>query len=515
MAAWHVWLKSLGAAIWHEAPKAVLGLIPFGESMARIAEDWWKRLRAAQPPAQDKAALEGLVNASPAEVKAKAAEIAAEIAPPEARNNLALTLELAAPVSRCSLARADDAQGRTVPQALRIDGPLVIGRFIPPAPPRFQEGAAFQGWRLTERLGVGGFAEVWKASHPHDEELTAAVKFFTGDEMRGRLGAHEVAVLKQVRKIGAGRGVVQLLDFDVTADPPWIKFEYVAGGDLTRYASSFSGLRSTALVRRLARIVGACHRLTPPVVHRDIKPGNILMRRDGPLIADFGIGGVSSSLALAQEEASTRLTASLPTILSGSHTSLYASPEQAAGSDPDPRDDVYSLGVLWWQLLMGDLSLPAPMGNWQKRLAALGLGADLIELLGDCLDADRPKDALELAERLDAVPRPEPVPAKPALAWLTHFTCPTVNAPMVLVPPGEFWMGGGNGKCGERHVVMEKPFYLGTYLVTQAQWKHVMGGNPSHFRRNGPGSACSSCRHTRPQRSSATTAPRSSRSLFC
>ncbi|MBY0227757.1 MAG: hypothetical protein K2W96_00615 [Gemmataceae bacterium] len=167
MAAWHVWLKAMGKALWNEAPQAILGLIPFGDNMARIAAGFWKNLREAQPPAQDKPALEALVNAPPGEVKAKAAEIAQEIAPPEARQALARTLELAAPVSRRVLARAEDQSGKTVPQAMRLDGPLVIGRFVPPAPPRFQEGAV-RCRRAEEGRGEEGRAEARRLARPQD-----------------------------------------------------------------------------------------------------------------------------------------------------------------------------------------------------------------------------------------------------------------------------------------------------------------------------------------------------------
>lgn len=56
---------------------------------------------------------------------------------------------------------------------------------------------------------------------------------------------------------------------------------------------------------------------------------------------------------------------------------------------------------------------------------------------------------------------------------------------MVWVPPGEFWMGGGNGKCGDRLVKIERPFYLGIYPVTQRQWLTLMGSNPSRFGKGG------------------------------
>jgi uncharacterized protein (TIGR02996 family) len=59
----------------------------------------------------------------------------------------------------------------------------------------------------------------------------------------------------------------------------------------------------------------------------------------------------------------------------------------------------------------------------------------------------------------------------------------------VWVPPGAFWMGGGDGKCGDRLVQMRQPFYFGIHLVTQGQWRALMGDNPGSFSRSGLGSS--------------------------
>jgi uncharacterized protein (TIGR02996 family) len=58
---------------------------------------------------------------------------------------------------------------------------------------------------------------------------------------------------------------------------------------------------------------------------------------------------------------------------------------------------------------------------------------------------------------------------------------------LVWVPPGAFWMGGSDGKCGDKLVEMRQPFYLGVQLVTQGQWRALMGDNPGNFSRSGYG----------------------------
>ena len=88
----------------------------------------------------------------------------------------------------------------------------------------------------------------------------------------------------------------------------------------------------------------------------------------------------------------------------GSYTPLYASPQQMAGEPADPRDDVYSLGVVWYQALTGDLNKGAPTGDaWKARLRARGLSSELVVVLAACLEherEDRPANGDDVAARI-------------------------------------------------------------------------------------------------------------------
>jgi serine/threonine protein kinase len=210
---------------------------------------------------------------------------------------------------------------------------------------------------------------------------------------------------------------VALLDAYLSADPPCLKYEYVAGGDLAgliqhwhRGASKPTPTHTVRVMRRLAEIVAFAHDLEPAIVHRDLKPANVLVQRlpDGAVclkVADFGIGGVAVSQAVRQTARGSTQGGMLVSSLLGSYTPLYASPQQMRGSVPDPRDDVYALGVIWYQLLTGELTSGRPGGNrWQARLRERGASAELLELLVSCFEdnaEDRPAKASALVASLD------------------------------------------------------------------------------------------------------------------
>jgi tetratricopeptide (TPR) repeat protein len=216
---------------------------------------------------------------------------------------------------------------------------------------------------------------------------------------------------------------VQLRQTYLSADPPCLEYEYVAGGDLAdllyRHKRSEGGLApqlAAQIVLKLARTMGQAHRLKPPIVHRDLKPANVLVesRGEGKVgfrIADFGIGGVAASRAIEQTRRSTGPM--LLSTLQGSHTPLYASPQQQAGEAPDPRDDVHALGVIWYQLLIGDLAKGAPTGKgWRNSLLQQGVSTAALDLMEECFEGDaahRITDAGVLAARLEALLKPHVV----------------------------------------------------------------------------------------------------------
>src|SRR5262249_7901110 len=134
---------------------------------------------------------------------------------------------------------------------------------------------------------------------------------------------------------------------------------------------------------------------------------------------DFGIGGIAAKQELARRTGSAGRGDLLASKLRGSHTPLYASPQQARGEPPDPRDDVFALGVIWYQLLMGDLR-QAPGADYAADLQEVGVPAGVVTLLGQCI-ASRPDRRLPDATALEQLLRaltvaPGQAPDRPDVA---------------------------------------------------------------------------------------------------
>jgi serine/threonine protein kinase len=257
-----------------------------------------------------------------------------------------------------------------------------------------------------------------------------ALKFCL-DPAAAKVLRNEAAVLDRVMGQGKHPGIVQLLDTHLKAETPCLEYEYVDGGDLTGLIQEWHRAKggptphqAAKVILRLAEIMGFAHRLKPdPIVHRDLKPANILVQRTAEgeahfKVADFGIGGVAVGQAIRETSRGTTRGRFLTSALHGSYTPLYASPQQMRGEPPDPRDDVYSLGVIWYQLLTGELAAGRPGGaRWRKKLAEQGMPPEMAELLECCFEDnpdDRPQDAYALANQISRLVCPDFLPPPPA-----------------------------------------------------------------------------------------------------
>ena len=422
-----VFLRFVGQAVAARGLKALLGLVPLGEQIFEIAEDALERYRAEQRLNALRVDIEQVAQASAEEIRTQARQIAKEVLagqPIEQVHRLEQYLTQVPAITRQTLKRPDDLAGATVPPYVHLQEPLQLSLFLPRRLARFQAGEPVPHapqWQLVQLLGAGGFGEVWLAQHSFLTHQQRAYKFCLDAEARERLLRHEGEVVKQVMQASQNmrddqNGIVPLLDAYLGGETTWLAYEYVEGGDLSTIVRQHAelepekrGERSLHYLIALAEVIGQFHTLPRPIVHRDLKPTNILVKQRGDdlflRVTDFGISHVEADRGIYQATI-PRPQASLGPTYRGAYTPIYASPQQKRSMKPDVRDDVHALGIIGWQLLLGDLAAERPAGKWRKRLAATGLSDAVLDVLESCWDDDpdeRPANAALLAERLREV----------------------------------------------------------------------------------------------------------------
>jgi hypothetical protein len=414
------------------------GIVPIGSIASSIFEEWCGDRQEAPPPAAQasvRAELEGIVQDVRA-YRAQVDQLLGELGPtepPAVLQAARIYLHQLPGRVQSSLRRPEDPSGRTVPPGLVLRRAEDLKPLLPDHMPRFQPGARpVPGTDLVleELLGVGGFGEVWKAVHQSRPHLAPVALKFCIEETAARTLRKEVELLDRVSRHGRHQGIVELRYAHLESTPPCLEYEYVEGGDLAALvtdlhrAGQAAPLAMTRLFYALAQAVGVAHRIEPPVVHRDLKPTNVLTTRLGGRVVlkvlDFGIGGLAADQL--QRAGRETVGGGALTESAGSCTPLYASPQQRRGGGPDVRDDVYALGVIWYQMLVGDVTKEPPRGgSWKKRLLEREATAGMLGLLERCLEDDpddRPADAQILAEELmaaliEAEPPLKVLPAKP------------------------------------------------------------------------------------------------------
>jgi serine/threonine protein kinase len=206
-------------------------------------------------------------------------------------------------------------------------------------------------------LGRGSFATVFKVWDPELQTHRAVKMPHTHLIASGRVDAESyVREARKVTQLGKHRGIVEVLDVQrLENGTPYVVSEFVSGGSL---ADKVEGKRmpwreAAELVAKIAD--GVAHAHSKGIVHRDLKPANILLTEEGePLVGDFG-------LALGDAEFSYKSTTC--------GTFFYMSPQQVRGEADrvDGRADIYSLGVILYQLLAGRIPYKSQAIDSLKR----------------------------------------------------------------------------------------------------------------------------------------------------
>ena len=197
-------------------------------------------------------------------------------------------------------------------------------------------------YEILERIGTGGMAIVYKAKC-HRLNRLVAIKILKSDlaqneEFRRRFNAESQAVAQLSHP-----NIVSVYDVSRGGDMEYIVMEMIDGITLKQYMEKRGQLNWRESLHFITQIMrGLSHAHSRGIIHRDIKPQNIMVLRDGSVkVADFGIACLADSAQTLTQEA-----------LGSVH---YISPEQARGDRPDARSDIYSSGVVLYEMLTGRL----------------------------------------------------------------------------------------------------------------------------------------------------------------
>jgi serine/threonine-protein kinase len=279
-------------------------------------------------------------------------------------------------------------------------------------------------YRLDERIAGGGMGDVWRGT---DEVLgrTVAVKILLpalldepGFAERFRGEARTMATINHP-------GVVDVYDYGSDQQLAFLVMEYVEGDALSRTLSRVGRLtpgRTMALVAQAADALHAAH--ANGIVHRDVKPGNLLVRPNGTLVlTDFGI-------------ARSALVGQLTVAGSVLGTASYISPEQASGGIATAASDVYALGVVAYQCLSGhrpfDGATPLEIAMKHVREAPRPLPSDIPPAVRAIVDRALAKDP---AARWPTAAAMAVVARQAAASLTTSVQQPAVNGSPVRPQP--------------------------------------------------------------------------------
>ncbi|MFI6866142.1 serine/threonine-protein kinase [Nocardia sp. NPDC050406] len=241
-------------------------------------------------------------------------------------------------------------------------------------------GAFVGGYRIERRLGSGGMGQVFLAHHPRLPRRDA-LKVLGAQQSRDQ--EYRTRFVREAEV--AGRldhpNLVPVYDYGTDNGLLWMAMRFVDGysaADLIRRSGRLAPEQAVAIIAAAAQGLDAVHEAG--LLHRDVKPANILIAADGHvMVTDFGIARVSG--------ADTGLTAAGSVLA----TLAYAAPEQLSGAALDHRVDVYALGATLYQLLTGTVPFP-------RETAAAVMRAHLM---------DRPprpsRIATTLSKQMDAV----------------------------------------------------------------------------------------------------------------
>jgi WD40 repeat protein/serine/threonine protein kinase len=378
----------------------------------------WRTQLVGRPGMDQQEEVMALAFAAAGPARETAVAVLTRLVPNAAAEDRALAVEYLTALPRAAqrllIPDVGTSPWRLPPLLLPLTERTFFG-LLPFHAPLFPAGSDLPGtpYRLEEIVGTSRSGVLYRALNPGEFGAPPLAVKVLLDPSRARAARERRETLERMRALGAKTWpprLVRLLIQATDARLPFLVYDVAPGHDLISYLAikrpsldlGLPPARVFDLVRQLATGLSFLH--SRGTVHGDLKPANVLVHEDKICLSDIGFAEAVRAGLTAPAAAAGGFDASAQaSLFHGSYSEMYRAPEQQAGGRPDPRGDIFALGVLWYQLLLGDFALELDAGAAAGLVdPPFNLPSGQVGLIRQCIGdfADRPGTAQELLSQM-------------------------------------------------------------------------------------------------------------------
>lgn len=418
MSPWTVWIENLARGIAEVAMPGLTARSSLEKHILAGIDQIHARVASRQKPSErGKALAKGLAMPS-ALMRARVRDLARGWTwLPDKNEKQALAGYLCHVMSqaRHRAASLGSPLGRKASKPMTQEEPAQLLDLLPLRQPGNEPGQETGGYRLKRFRFATATTEYWKATMINKGDVVSLAI------IRNRKAREEFATLAErinrFRRLGHP-AIQRLLSHGQDDSQAHIAWAYERAVPLTAVSAiwdpgddKINPARVGRWIRRVARSLAFLHGRDNPEAHGGLMPSNLVLARQGRgwkiHLSETGWADVEAAHLIKVRNLSAMKVGRRMHEIRGGWAAHYASPSRLEGNAPVPSDDVFALGVVWYQMVMGQWDLPAPKGlDWVDKALDRGLPVEHGKLLGKCLQADpskRPADAQALLAALNSL----------------------------------------------------------------------------------------------------------------